>query len=114
MSVAVRLLAFVGLLAIADARAAYAQFDEDVPCTQVVAELNRRITRGQARGVTQIAKSLEIEPRRVEECLAIHGRRIPRARVQVVEPERENPFRDTLDTTEPQGFQEFFEPVDPR
>lgn len=59
-----------------------------VPCTRVLAELNRRISRDQDRDPKRIAKSLDTEPEWVEECLRIHGRRVsgPRSGSAAEEP----------------------------
>jgi len=73
-----------------------AAIDEDagkIPCTQVVAELNRRVTRGMGRGLEPMAKALGTEPAWIEQCLAIHGRRVRGPRFgSVPEVQREDPF----------------------
>lgn len=79
--------------------------DEDVRCTVVVSELNRRITRGMNRGTVAIAKALQTEPARVEECLGLYGRRVKGPPVGAApEPRKVDPF----DADNPAGFQDPF------
>lgn len=61
---------------------------EKVPCYQVVAELNHRISRNMDRDPKKIAKRLDTEPDWVEECLRLHGRRVsaPRRPTEIDDP----------------------------
>lgn len=53
-----------------------AAFAEPVVCRDVLAELNRRVSRGMGRQVERIAKSLDADAVWVERCLRTHGRRV--------------------------------------
>jgi len=76
--------------------------DERVPCVQVVAELNRRISRGMHRDPVRMAKSLDTDVTWVESCLRLSGRQFGgiQTRVDSEEPTpvpfEPNEFGDSL------------------
>lgn len=81
------MLGIGALLAVAADAGVVAAGEARVPCPQVIAELNRRVSRGQDRSPARIARSLDADPAWVEECLRMSGRRLEAPRRAVPEEE---------------------------